>query len=418
VCKQAKPEHVRYRGLLKPLQLPTQAWHVVSLDFVDGLPQSAGFTSVLVVVDKLTKYAHFLPLAHPYAAAQVAQLYIDNVFKLHSMPTALISDRDSVFTSKLWQSLFKLSKTEMRMSTAYHPQTDGQTERVNQCLETYLRCFISSCPTKWSQWLPLVEFWYNTSYHSSIKMSPFYALYNHHPRYLGLTDASVPVVSDLQDWLQERQLISALLQQHLHRANNRMKQFADRKRSERIFQVGDWVYLRLQPYVQISLALRSNAKMAFRFFGPFQVLQKVGELSYRLQLPEHSKLHPVFHVSQLRRGAPAEEVHQELPHIADDAPRHQIPEKVLQTRQVSRRRKLLEQALIKWSGLPASLATWENVAELKERFPRAPAWGQAAAKGKGNVMSPTPTGPQDGQGLQPRRTRRPTTRYPAGSWTR
>jgi hypothetical protein len=249
VCKQEKPEHVKYPGLLKPLQVPDQAWHVVSLDFIDGLPKSAGYTSILVVVDKLTKYNHFLPLSHPYTASQVAQLYLDHVFKLHGMPEALISDRDSIFTSRLWQALFHLSRTEMRMSTAYHPQTDGQTECVNQCLETYLRCFISSCPTKWSKWISLAEFWYNTLYHTAIKMAPFMALYGHAPRYLGITDASVPAVTDLSDWLREQSLVTALLRQHLHRANNRMKQFADCKRSERSFSIGDWVYLRLQPYV-------------------------------------------------------------------------------------------------------------------------------------------------------------------------
>jgi hypothetical protein len=191
-----------------------------------------------------------------------------------------------------------------------------------------------------------------------------------------------------------------------------MKQFADRKRSDRVFQVGDWVYLSLQPYVQTSLALRSNAKLAFRFFGPFQVLQKVGELSYRLQLPEHSNVHPVFHVSELRQGAPAEEVHKELPPIDDAAPRHQVPEQVLQTRQVPRRRALLEQALIKWSGLQRP----SNVAELKTRFPRAPAWGQAVGKGGENVMNPTTSGPEDGLGRRPKRTRKPTTRYPSGTW--
>jgi hypothetical protein len=409
---------MRYPGLLQPLLIPTGAWQIVSLDFVEGLPRSAGFNSILVVVDKLTKYAHFLPLAHPFTAAQVAQLYIDNVFKLHSMPEALISDRDKVFTSQFWQALFKLSKTELRMSTAYHPQTDGQTERVNQCMETYLRCFISSCPSKWSKWLPLAEFWYNTTYHTAIKTTPFQALYGRPPRYLGITAASVPIVKDLQEWLQERQLMTALLRQHLHRANNRMKYFADRKRSDRSFQVGDWVYLRLQPYVQTSLAIRSNAKLAFRFFGPFQVEAKVGTLSYRLKLPESSKLHPVFHVSQLRRGAPPAEVHKDLPVVDDVSPPHQVPERVLQTRQVRRRKTELEQALVKWTGLPASLATWENVADLKTRFPRAPAWGQAGGKGRGNVMGQPAQGPSVGPEPRPQRTRKKTQRYPTSTWTK
>jgi hypothetical protein len=216
VCKQAKPEHVHYLNLLQPLQIPTSVWLIVSLDFVDELPRSAGFISILVVVDKLMKHAHFLPLAHPFTAAQVAQLCIDNMLKLHSMLEALISYRDKIFNNQLWQALFKLSKTELRMSTAYHPKTDGHTEHINQCMESYLRCFVSSCPSKWSKWLPLAEFWYNTTYHSAIKTTPFQALYGRPPRYLGITTASVPVVKDLQEWLQDRQLMTALLRQHLH----------------------------------------------------------------------------------------------------------------------------------------------------------------------------------------------------------
>jgi transposase InsO family protein len=130
-----------------------------------------------VVVDKFSKYAQFIPLSYPFIAFQVAHSYMNNFFKLHGMPTAIVSDRDKVFTSHIWQELFKLLGTDLQMSSAYHPQTDGQTERVNQCLETYLRCFVNACPTKWSNWLAQAEYWYNTSYHSSLSKSPFVVLY-------------------------------------------------------------------------------------------------------------------------------------------------------------------------------------------------------------------------------------------------
>lgn len=123
---------------------------MVTLDFIEGLPKSASFNCILVVVDKFSRYAHFLPLTHPFTAFQVAMVFMNNVFKLHGLPAAMVSDRDRVFTSTVWQELFKLTGTTLRMSTGYHPQTDGQTERVSQCLETYLRCFVHACPTKWS----------------------------------------------------------------------------------------------------------------------------------------------------------------------------------------------------------------------------------------------------------------------------
>ena len=161
------------------------------MDFVDGLSKSTGFNCIMVVVDKFSKYAHFIPLAHPYSALSVAMAYMKEVFKLHCLPKAIVSDRDPVFTSKVWQELFRLSDTQLCMSTARHPQTDGQTECVNQCMECYLRCFVHSCQTKWAQWLHLAEFWYNTSYHSTLMKTPFEVLYGHPPDTLALTELSL-----------------------------------------------------------------------------------------------------------------------------------------------------------------------------------------------------------------------------------
>jgi transposase InsO family protein len=128
---------------------------MVSLDFIEGLPKSGGFDVILVVIDKFSKYAHFIPMSHPYTALSVAQLYFNNIYKLHGLPEALISDRDKVFTSTLWKELFALSDTQLLMSSAYHPQTDGQTERLNQCLEAFLRCSVHACPKQWSKWLSM-----------------------------------------------------------------------------------------------------------------------------------------------------------------------------------------------------------------------------------------------------------------------
>jgi hypothetical protein len=144
VCQQAKIEHIRQPGLLQPLPVPSQAWEIVSLDFIEGLPSSDRFNAILVVIDKFTKYGHFIPIHHPYTALQIAKIYLDNIYKLHGLPQYMISDRDPIFTSLVWQQLFKLTDTKLLMSSAYHPQTDGQTERLNQCLEGFLRCTVHS----------------------------------------------------------------------------------------------------------------------------------------------------------------------------------------------------------------------------------------------------------------------------------
>lgn len=176
------------------------------------------------------------------------------VYKNHGFPGATVSDCDPVFTSHFWQELFKYAGTGLRMGSANHPQTDGQTERVNQCLETFLRCFTHACPRRWSFWLPLAQFWYNSSNHSAIGMSPFRAMYDHEPCHWGTTPANMCSVPALKSWLEERATIQNLLQQHLHRALLYMKQHADKRRTFRTFEVGDPVFLKLQPYIQTSVA--------------------------------------------------------------------------------------------------------------------------------------------------------------------
>ncbi|MCI25548.1 ROOT HAIR defective 3 GTP-binding family protein, partial [Trifolium medium] len=136
---------------------------------------------IFVVVDRLSKYAHFMALSHPFTALDVAQLFLDNVFKLHGLPSTITSDRDPIFLSKLWNDLFQLQGVYLNKSTAYHPQTDGQTEIVNKCLETYLRCMCADKPSSWVKWLSLAEWWYNTNFHSSIQTTPFEVVYGQPP---------------------------------------------------------------------------------------------------------------------------------------------------------------------------------------------------------------------------------------------
>jgi hypothetical protein len=249
ICQRAKPDRAKYPGLLAPLPVPDQFWQMVSMDFVEGLPRSGRFNSVLVVVDKLPRYAHFIGFSHPYTASIVASAYMDNVHKLHGMPESIVSDRDIIFTSKFWREMANLTGTKLRMSSSHHPQTDGATERVNQCLEAYLRCFTHACPIKWAQLLSLAEFWYNASPHSALNgKSPFEVLYGHSRLHFGLSPADACSIPDLDAWIQDRDLTLRLLQQHLERVRSRMKSQADKKRTDRVFQVGDSVFLKLQPY--------------------------------------------------------------------------------------------------------------------------------------------------------------------------
>lgn len=272
------------------------------------------------------------------------------------------------------------------MSTAHHPQSDGQTERVNQCLETYLRCFVHSCPKTWIKWLALAEFWYNSSFHSTLGKTPFQVVYGQDPWQLGIVPANATPVTELNEWLEERQLMQKNLRQHLHRAKQVMKQQADKKRTFREFSVGDAVFLKLQPYIQTSVANRANHKLSFKYFGPFTVIARVNEVSYRLQLPEGSSIYPVFHVSLLRKVlTPGTSASDQLPPAYSQL---QIPERILEKRWRPGARKTREQGLVRWSGADETQDTWEDLQDLQRRFPEAATWGQVASEETGGVSDP------------------------------
>ncbi|CAN6322178.1 unnamed protein product [Urochloa humidicola] len=395
ICQKAKPDRSKLPGKLQPLPVPSEAWQIISMDFVEGLPNSGHANCILVVVDSFTKYAHFIPLHHPFTAAGIAKLFISNVYKLHGLPQSIISDRDRIFNSQFWRELFGLAGVDLLMSSSYHPQTDGQTERLNQTMETFLRCFANACPSQWIHWLSLAEFWYNTSDHSAIGRSPFVALYGYSPKHFGLAAVDSVQVSDLSIWLQDKKVMQNLIKQHLSRAKLRMKKQADKGRSERTFNVGDLVFLKLQPYVQSSLAPRANQKLAFKYFGPCRIISKIGQVAYKLELPSSSSIHPVFHVSQLKKAVSAST--QVLPHVPDDIELPRVPARILQKRLVHHGVSPVQQVLVQWSGWPESMATWEGFESLKSRFPRAPAWGQAASQ-EGGMLAVRP--PRNQMGIE------------------
>lgn len=210
-------------GLLQPLHVPNGVWESINLDLIEGLPPSAGKYYIMVVIDRQSKNAHFISLSHPYTALDVAQAYLDHVFKLHGMPHEIVSDRDPTFLREVWTELFRIHGVDMRFSTAYHPQTDGHTEATNRTLESYLCCITSDAPHSWSKWLPLAEWWYNIAFHSAIKSTPFEVVYGqpppvHLPYLLGESSSFV-----VDHSLQKQQEIITMLKFHLLQAQNRMK---------------------------------------------------------------------------------------------------------------------------------------------------------------------------------------------------
>jgi hypothetical protein len=214
-CQENKDEHTHPAGLLQPLPIPKHKWESISMDFITGLPRAQGEDCIFVVVDRLTKFAHFFSIATDFSAAHVAELFFKEVFRLHGLPNTIISDRDNRFMSMFWQELFRLVGTTLTPSTSYHPQTDGQTEIVSKWMEGYLINYVAGQQKAWVRWLHLGEYCYNTTHHVSIGRTPFRALYSYDPPSfveIAFGDNRAPMV---QDWVQQSQDILRELKDHL-----------------------------------------------------------------------------------------------------------------------------------------------------------------------------------------------------------
>lgn len=250
----------------------------------------------------------------------------------------------------------------------------------------YLRCFVQECPKRWLELLPWAEFSYNTSFHSAIGMTPVKAVYGREPPLLvrGYTSADTP--PDIHALLRERDLLLTTLKRNLQCAQNRMKRYADRHRREDTFQVGDFVLVKLQPYRQHSVALRKHQKLGFKYFGPFKVIERIGTVAYRLELPPSARIHTVFHISLLKRCyGDVTSTYVPLPLLADvDGPQVQ-PLEVLQTRQVQHGDSSVTQALIRWEGI--SEPTWEDLQSFLHNYPAFDLGDKVTLVGEGNVTS-------------------------------
>jgi hypothetical protein len=181
VFQKNKVEKIKTPGILQPLAIPIQCWEEVSMDFITGLPKSEGKSVIMVIVDRLTKYAHFCALFHPFKSSIVSTAFMETIKMLHGSPNIIVSDIDSIFTGHFWKKIFSCLGTQLAHNSSDHPKSDVKTEIVNKCLEGCLRFFVSEKQTQWFKWIPLAEWWYNTSFHNETKMTPFMAIYGYHP---------------------------------------------------------------------------------------------------------------------------------------------------------------------------------------------------------------------------------------------
>ena len=371
-CQQVKAEHRKPGGKLQPLPIAEWKWNHITMDFVTGLPRSPkGKDSVWVIVDRLTKSAHFLLVKTIDSTEALGKLYVQEIVKLHGIPLSIVSDRDSKFTSKLWGSLQRALGTELNFSTAFHPQTDGQSERTIQILEDMLRACVLDSHGSWEDYLALAEFAYNNSFQSSIKMAPFEALYGRPCRSpLCWTEVGETVLLG-PDYIQETTEKIKLIKQHLLTAQTRQRNYADRRRRPLEFMVGDFVFLKVSPRKGVQRFGKSG-KLAPRFVGPFEILERIGEVAYKVALPPQlSNIHNVFHVSMLRK------YHPDPTHVidwgefeVDEQLSFEIrPLQVLDRKEQVLRTKTIPSVRILWQNGNAQEETWELETEMRNKYP-------------------------------------------------
>ena len=350
-CQATKAVHMKKAGLLHSLCIPTRRWDNLSMDFITNLPLTpAGNDAILVVVDRLTKMAHFLPVSSKINSHELADLFMDRIARIHGVPRAIVTDRDPLFMCEFWEQFTKDMGIKRCLSTAYHPESDGQTERTNQTIERMLRSFIQADQTKWEKLLPPLELAFNTTPSASTKMSPFQMLIGENPRTAKSHELfahyHTPKMSDNFRMLVARGI------KHLIDAQRQQQDYANKKRRELQFQVGDMVMLSTENIPQPGCR-----KFKHKYLGPYEVLKRVNDVAYKIKLPPTLRIHPVFHVSLLKPYRA--DSFQRPTQIWDPIEGPDGPEYEVEALLACRGPPDSREYLVHWKGKTAEEATWE-----------------------------------------------------------
>ncbi|WVZ84835.1 hypothetical protein U9M48_031822, partial [Paspalum notatum var. saurae] len=336
VCQRVKADHLKPAGMLQPLAVLAWKWEDIHMDFIVGLPRTP-----------------------------------KGIVSLHGVPRTITSDRGSLFVSCFWKHLQTALGTNLIHSSAYHPQTSGQVERVNQILEDMLRACALTYSTKWDECLSLVEFAYNNSYQKSLEMAPFEALYGRRCRTpLNWSEPSERVTFD-PDLVTQAEEQVKFIHSHLKRARSRQKSYSDKRRRPLVFQKGDHVYLQVSQMKGVH-RFGVRGKLTPRYIDPFRITEQCGSVAYRLELPPQlATVHDVFHVSQLKKclRVPEEVVDTSRIQIEPYLTYEEQPIKILDQKQRSTRRRTINFYKVQWRNHSEEEATWEQEEFLQTKYP-------------------------------------------------
>ncbi|THC87561.1 hypothetical protein EYZ11_012993 [Aspergillus tanneri] len=372
ICQRIQVHRHAPYGKLEPLPVPEQPGEVLTLDFITGLPPSSpsisaspggteSYDAILVVVDALTKFALYIPCNKDISAPELAHLVYQKVVPMFGNPKRWVSDRGSLFTSSYWSTLCYCLGSKRKLSTAFHPQTDGQTERQNQTLEYYLRAYASFLQDDWVDWLPMAQVTYNAAIHSSTKTSPHEALMGFVPSLRINVDPDptghAPAALERATQLKEKR---SLVKDALEKAQKAMARQYNKRRIDRQFKIGDQVMLRAK---NVS-TVRPNAKLDHRQLGPFSIIDAWGNQSYKLQLPpKYRRLHPVFHVSLLEPYHERPGQWSRPPPIPINGEEEWEVDQILEEK---RDKSGNISYLVRWKGYPPDDDTWEPRSHVED----------------------------------------------------
>jgi hypothetical protein len=364
-CQKYKSEHLHPAGLLQPLPVPSIVWADIGIDFVEALPRVHGKTVILSVVDRFSKYCHFVPLAHPYTAESMAQAFFTDTVRLHGIPQSIVSDRDPVFTSVFWRELLRLMGTKLHMSSAFHPQTDGQTEAANHVIIMYLRCFTGYRPRQWLCWLSWAVYIYNTAYQSSLHETPFRVVYGRNPPSIRSYEPGETRVAAVAQEMEDHAAFLDDVRYRLEQAQAVQKKHYDKHHRQVSYQEGDWALLRLRQCPVASPSHAPKGKLKPHYVGPYRITEVINDVTVRLQLPLGAHLHDVFHVSVLKKfvGTPPATTPPMPPTVHGAV----VPEPASVTQ--ARLARCIRQVLVQWKDEPDTSATWEDLDDFRARYP-------------------------------------------------